>query len=82
MAGKVTLLTARQSKGLEFDHVILAEPAGFLDEAGAGLRHLYVALTRATQTLHVVHARDLRGRHGVKGDPDPSRMMRSTVRLT
>jgi DNA helicase IV len=58
---KVTLLTARQSKGLEFDHVLLAEPAAFLDERGDGIRHLYVALTRATQTLHVLHERDVPG---------------------
>jgi DNA helicase IV len=49
----VPVLTPRQSKGLEFDHVIVVEPA--LIE----LRELYVALTRPTKTLVVVHARDL-----------------------
>ena len=49
----VPVLTPRQAKGLEFDHVVVVEPA--LIE----LRELYVALTRPTKTLVVVHARDL-----------------------
>jgi DNA helicase IV len=49
----VPVLTPRQAKGLEFDHVVVVEPA--LVE----LRELYVALTRPTKTLTVVHARDL-----------------------
>ena len=47
------VLTPRQAKGLEFDHVVVVEPA--LIE----LRELYVALTRPTKTLVVVHARPL-----------------------
>jgi DNA helicase IV len=49
----VPVLTPRQAKGLEFDHVVVVEPA--LIE----LRELYVALTRPTKTLVVVHARPL-----------------------
>jgi DNA helicase IV len=49
----VPVLTPRQAKGLEFDHVVVVEPA--LIE----LRELYVALTRPTKTLVVVHAREL-----------------------
>jgi DNA helicase IV len=49
----VPVLTPRQAKGLEFDHVVVVEPA--LIE----LRELYVALSRPTKTLVVVHARDL-----------------------
>jgi len=49
----IPLLTPRQAKGLEFDHVVVVEPA--LIE----LRELYVALTRPTKTLVVVHAREL-----------------------
>jgi len=49
----VPVLTPRESKGLEFDHVVVVEPA--LVE----LRELYVALSRPTKTLVVVHARDL-----------------------
>jgi DNA helicase IV len=57
----VRLLTAREAKGLEFDHVVVAEPAAIVAEASGshGLRHLYVALTRPTQTLTVVHAQAL-----------------------
>jgi DNA helicase IV len=54
----IPLLTARRAKGLEFDHVIVVEPAGIAAEAG-GLRDLYVALTRPTQTLTVVHSEPL-----------------------
>jgi DNA helicase IV len=52
------VLTPRQAKGLEFDHVVVVEPAAIAEEGGAGgLRELYVALTRPTQTLVVVHSR-------------------------
>jgi DNA helicase IV len=49
----VVLIDPRQAKGLEFDTVIVVEP----QELGAS--DLYVALTRATQRLGVVHARAL-----------------------
>ncbi|MEU0990102.1 UvrD-helicase domain-containing protein [Streptomyces sp. NPDC005953] len=49
----VVLLDPRQAKGLEFDTVIVVEPALFTDS------DLYVALTRATQRLGVLHSRDL-----------------------
>ena len=52
------LLTPREAKGLEFDHVVVVEPAS-IAAAEQGLRQLYVALTRPTRTLVVVHARDL-----------------------
>ena len=56
----VPVLTPRQAKGLEFDHVVVVEPALIVDEGGeSGLRELYVALTRPTKTLVVVHARPL-----------------------
>ncbi len=46
---------------MEFDHVIVVEPALIVEESvgGQGLRELYVALTRPTTTLVVVHAREL-----------------------
>jgi hypothetical protein len=58
---RIPLLTPREAKGMEFDHVIVVEPASIVDEAagGQGLRELYVALTRPTTTLVVVHARPL-----------------------
>ena len=53
------ILTPRQAKGLEFDHVVVVEPAAVADGGDRGLRELYVALTRPTKTLVVVHARPL-----------------------
>ncbi|MDI3417262.1 HelD family protein [Streptomyces luteolus] len=50
---QLVLLDARQSKGLEFDKVVVVEPAAFRTS------DLYVALTRATQGLGVVHSREL-----------------------
>jgi DNA helicase IV len=58
--GAVPLLTPRQAKGLEFDHVVVVEPAAIVEAGGVqGLRELYVALTRPTRTLVVVHAQPL-----------------------
>ncbi|MBA8929849.1 DNA helicase IV [Kutzneria viridogrisea] len=51
----VVVLTVGQSKGLEFDAVLLVDPQGVLDESPRGLNDLYVALTRATQRLGVLH---------------------------
>jgi DNA helicase IV len=54
------LLSPREAKGLEFDHVVVVEPALIADEGGErGLREVYVALTRPTKTLVVVHSRPL-----------------------
>ncbi|MDN2500030.1 helicase, partial [Nocardia nova] len=51
----VQVLTVAEVKGLEFDAVVLVEPQAILDESPRGLNDLYVALTRATQRLSVVH---------------------------
>ena len=66
---RVAVLTAREAKGMEFDHVIAVEPAQIVEEAveGQGLRELYVALTRPTTTLVVVHARPLPPELGYSG---------------
>jgi DNA helicase IV len=58
---RIAVLTPREAKGMEFDHVIVVEPALIVEEAaeGQGLRELYVALTRPTTTLVLVHARPL-----------------------
>jgi DNA helicase IV len=58
---RIALLTPREAKGMEFDHVIVVEPAQIVEEAveGQGLRELYVALTRPTTTLVLVHSRPL-----------------------
>jgi DNA helicase IV len=55
----VALLTAGQAKGLEFDRVVLVDPAGILAQSAAGGHDLYVALTRATHRLTVVYDGDL-----------------------
>ena len=56
----VALLPPDRAKGLEFDHVVVVEPAAIArDGELRGLRELYVALTRPTQTLAVVHAAPL-----------------------
>ncbi len=56
---KITVLSPRQAKGLEFDHVVVAEPAEIGGDGGDGHRQLYVSLTRSTQTLKILNARDL-----------------------
>jgi DNA helicase IV len=52
----VTLLAPPEAKGLEFDAVVVVEPAAFLGDGPSGGRLLYIALTRAVQALTVVHA--------------------------
>ena len=53
------VLTVAACKGLEFDNVVLVEPTAVVADSPLGLSDLYVALTRATQRLVVVHADDL-----------------------
>ena len=48
-----------QAKGLEFDRVILVDPAGVVAQSPNGGHDLYVAITRATHRLTVVHEGDL-----------------------
>ncbi len=57
-AGTVVLRPA-EAKGLEFDSVVLVEPALVQAEGVRGDSDLYVALTRATQRLAVLHTADL-----------------------
>jgi len=47
------------AKGLEFDSVLVVDPAGIVAEGVRGHNDLYVALTRATQRLGVVHPGEL-----------------------
>jgi DNA helicase IV len=56
---QVNLVPVRLVKGLELDSVIVVEPGRIVSEEPQGLRSLYVALTRATQRLAVVHAEPL-----------------------
>jgi DNA helicase IV len=55
----VAILSPLDAKGLEFDHVLVVEPARLVTPDAAGLRLLYVVLTRATRDLVVVHAQPL-----------------------
>jgi DNA helicase IV len=55
----VTLVPVGLVKGLELDGVVVVEPARIVAEEVQGMRALYVALTRATKTLAVVHAEPL-----------------------
>ncbi|MER7098463.1 AAA family ATPase [Streptomyces humidus] len=55
----VSVLAAAQVKGMEYDHVLVVEPATIADRGPAGLRQLYVALTRSTQSLTVLHTAPL-----------------------
>ncbi|MCW2495338.1 ATP-binding domain-containing protein [Jatrophihabitans sp.] len=59
LGSAVSVLTVGGAKGLEFDTVVVVEPAAIIAESPRGLNDLYVALTRPTQRLHVVHAEQL-----------------------
>ncbi|GII51836.1 DNA helicase [Planotetraspora thailandica] len=51
----VAVLSVADAKGLEFDSVIVVEPGRILTESPRGPSDLYVALTRATRRLGVIH---------------------------
>ncbi|WP_415923455.1 HelD family protein [Streptomyces sp. WI03-4A] len=55
----ITVLPASQAKGLEFDHVLVVEPSAVAGHDPAGLRLLYIALTRSTQSLTIMHSTPL-----------------------
>jgi DNA helicase IV len=55
----VAVLSVDEARGLEFDSVVVVEPAAIVETCAGGLRALYVALTRPTHRLIVVHAADL-----------------------
>jgi DNA helicase IV len=55
----VTLVPVSLVKGLELDAVVVVEPGRIVSEEAQGLRSLYVALTRATRRLSIVHAEPL-----------------------
>ena len=68
----VALLAVDQAKGLEFDSVVLVEPAGIIAEGtpATGRRALYVAMTRTTRRLHIVHV-----------DPLPPELVEADARM-
>jgi DNA helicase IV len=68
----IAVLTPTQAKGLEFDAVLVVEPADILDGSPRGGNDLYVALTRATARLGVVHTGPLPAAlAGLEGSGEP-----------
>ena len=63
LGDRVVALGSLEAKGLEYDATVVVSPAEIADESPAGLRVLYVALTRATQQLTIVS--------GERDQPDP-----------
>jgi DNA helicase IV len=55
----VAVLSVTEAKGLEFDAVALVEPARIMRESPRGANDLYVAITRPTQRLRVLHSEPL-----------------------
>lgn len=70
---RLSLVPANLAKGLEFDHVVVVEPARIVAAERRGLNRLYVVLTRAVSSLTVVHAAPLPEQlllaHGVEHRP-------------
>ncbi|MEJ5253938.1 MAG: UvrD-helicase domain-containing protein [Acidimicrobiales bacterium] len=58
---QVTVVPVSLVKGLELDASVVVEPAAIVEEEAQGPRALYVALTRATKRLALVHHRELPG---------------------
>ena len=56
---RLVVVPVTLAKGLEFDHVVLAEPSRIVSGEAHGMRRLYVALTRAVSRLTVLHAEPL-----------------------
>ena len=56
---RLTLVPVTLAKGLEYDHVIVVEPARIAQAEARGLQRLYVALTRAVSRLTVLYAEPL-----------------------
>jgi DNA helicase IV len=56
---RVTVVPASLAKGLEYDHVVVVEPAAIVAAEPRGLHRLYVVLTRAVSRLAVLHREPL-----------------------
>ena len=56
LAGTISLVSPTEAKGLEFDAVVVVEPAAIAAEDEHGRRQLYIAFTRTTAHLAVVHS--------------------------
>jgi DNA helicase IV len=55
----IVVLSPQDAKGLEFDAVVIVDPAGIVDATARGAAALYVAMTRPTQRLTLVTAGEL-----------------------
>ena len=53
---RVAVVPVQLVKGLEVDAVLVVEPSRIVSEERQGMRALYVALTRATKRVGIVHA--------------------------
>jgi superfamily I DNA/RNA helicase len=88
MRSRLTLVPVTLAKGLEYDHVILVEPARIATGEAYGLRRLYVALTRAVSRLTIIHAEPLPAELSLRsmwGRPHyfrPSGHFRQTLQMT
>ncbi|MBO1413360.1 AAA family ATPase [Streptomyces sp. FH025] len=67
-AARVTVLPASLVKGLEYDHVVVLEPAAIVEAEPRGLHRLYVVVTRAVSRLDVLHSRPLPAPLSAAGD--------------
>jgi AAA domain/UvrD-like helicase C-terminal domain len=65
----IVVLTAHEAKGLEFDNVVVVEPAKIVAESHYGLASLFVALTRCTSRLAIVHIEPLPAVLGLGPEP-------------
>jgi DNA helicase IV len=59
LVDRVDVLSVDEAKGLEFDGVTVVDPAAVVAQSARGVNDLYVALTRPTQRLTVLHHGDL-----------------------
>jgi DNA helicase IV len=57
-AGRLQVVGSLEAKGMEYDGVVVVEPAELRDESASGVRTLYVALSRATARLVTVGVDD------------------------
>jgi DNA helicase IV len=70
-ATRLQVVDSIEAKGLEYDGVVVVEPAGIIAESSAGHRVLYVSLSRATHRL-VVLTTDPGWAHPKDARPEPS----------
>jgi DNA helicase IV len=70
LGAPVVVLTVDEAKGLEFDNVVVVEPGRIVAEHQRGLQALFVAITRCTQRLTLVHAEPLPPELGLDEMPE------------